>query len=111
MGLNIYHNSGIAGGQGNGASINAGLAPYSVTGVYGNVSVLTAYSLTKYTQYDFSADWHNIHGSPLSAYLRVTNLANKRFRYGDFTTFGSGGTAAPSPNEPRMALVGVKYDF
>ncbi len=111
LGMNIYHSSGTGGGTGQGASNLAGVPLITVNSVFGPVSNLTAYSFPKYTLYDFSADWHSIHGSSLSAYVRVTNLANKRFRLGDFATYVSGGTAAPSPNEPRMALVGVKYDF
>ncbi len=110
MSMNIYHAAPVN-GLGVGAANLAGVTPYFLDGIYGRVDGAGAYSYPGYTQYDFSADWRHIKGTTVSAYARVTNLANDRRRLGDLITFVSGGTAAPSPSEPRMALVGMKYEF
>ncbi|MDB5422974.1 MAG: TonB-dependent receptor, partial [Phenylobacterium sp.] len=109
-GLNIYHSDGEQ-GFGAGPSNLAGVTPFVVQAWTGPVSGLDAYSYPKYTNVDFNADWHRIKGSNVSAYARITNLTNKRYRVGGGDTFVSGGVAAPSPNEPRMFLMGVRYDF
>ncbi|WP_257817159.1 hypothetical protein [Phenylobacterium sp. J367] len=109
-GFNIYRSEGET-GLDFGPSNFAGVTPFVVQSWMGPQSGLDAYAYQPFTMVDFSADWRRIRGSNVSAYLRVTNLTKELYRVGSADTFVSGGTGAPSANEPRMALVGLKYDF
>ncbi len=108
--MNIYHSAGKT-GYGVGPSDYAGVSPFVVQSWTGAISGLDAFSYPKYTSYDLSIDWRKIKGTQANAFLRITNLQNKRRRVGGGDTFVSGGSSGPIANEPRMVLAGLTYNF
>lgn len=56
------------------------------------------------------AAWRAIRGSRTSAWLRVTNLTDKRFRYSAAGYLATTVTG-PTLSEPRMVTFGLRYEF
>ncbi len=106
--LDIYHSGGRGGFV---TASNAGVPNFEQLTWDGVENGNTALWLPKYTNVDLNIDWREIKGSTVSAFLRVSNLTDNRYRLISAGLYTSSGLDAPAVSEPRMILVGAKYEF